>query len=52
MLQHDTLPELLYGCATLERHYSARVLELHHGKRHAAQFAADAAERAVPSLAN
>lgn len=31
-----TLPELPYDYAALEPHYSARVLELHHGKHHAA----------------
>jgi superoxide dismutase, Fe-Mn family len=31
-----TLPELPYDFAALEPHYSARVLELHHGKHHAA----------------
>ena len=31
-----TLPELPYGYAALEPHYSARPLELHHGKNHAA----------------
>jgi superoxide dismutase, Fe-Mn family len=30
------LPELPYDYAALEPHYSARVLELHHGKHHAA----------------
>lgn len=30
-----TLPELPYDYAALEPHYSARVLELHHGKHHA-----------------
>jgi len=32
------LPELPYGYAALaEPHYSARLLELHHGKHHAAE---------------
>lgn len=31
-----TLPELPYDCAALEPHYSARVLELHHDRHHAA----------------
>ncbi len=31
-----TLPELPYDYAALEPHYSARLLELHHGKHHAA----------------
>jgi Fe-Mn family superoxide dismutase len=31
-----TLPELPYGYEALEPHYSARVLELHHGKHHKA----------------
>ncbi len=30
------LPDLLYDYAALEPHYSARVLELHHGKHHKA----------------
>ena len=30
------LPELGYGYAALEPHYSARMLELHHSKHHAA----------------
>ena len=30
-----TLPELPYDHAALEPHYSAKVLELHHGKHHA-----------------
>ena len=33
------LPELPYGYAALEPHYSARLLELHHGKHHAAYVA-------------
>jgi Fe-Mn family superoxide dismutase len=31
-----TLPELPYDLSALEPHYSARLLELHHGKHHAA----------------
>ena len=31
-----TLPELPYAYSALEPHYSAEVLELHHGKHHAA----------------
>jgi Fe-Mn family superoxide dismutase len=31
-----TLPELPYGYAALEPHYSGQLLELHHGKHHAA----------------
>ena len=34
-----TLPELPYDCAGLEPHYSARALELHHDKHHAAYVA-------------
>ncbi len=30
------LPELPYGYSALEPHYSARLLELHHRKHHAA----------------
>ena len=30
------LPDLPYDYGALEPHYSARVLELHHGKHHAA----------------
>jgi superoxide dismutase, Fe-Mn family len=30
------LPDLVYDYAALEPHYSARMLELHHGKHHAA----------------
>jgi Fe-Mn family superoxide dismutase len=33
------LPELPYGYSDLEPHYSARLLELHHGKHHAAYVA-------------
>jgi superoxide dismutase, Fe-Mn family len=39
MIQHYTLPNLPYDYAALEPHYSARVLELHHGKHHAAYVA-------------
>lgn len=35
MSQYE-LPELPYDYSALEPHYSARVLELHHGKHHAA----------------
>jgi len=31
-----TLPALAYDYAALEPHLSARILELHHGKHHAA----------------
>ena len=31
-----TLPELPYDYGALEPHYSAKVLELHHDKHHAA----------------
>jgi len=31
-----TLPDLPYDPAALEPHYSARIIELHHGKHHAA----------------
>ena len=34
-----TLPELTYDYAALEPHLSARILELHHGKHHAAYVA-------------
>src|SRR6185295_19778699 len=34
-----TLPDLPYDYAALEPHYSARLLELHHGKHHAAYVA-------------
>lgn len=34
-----TLPELPYDHAALEPHYTARALELHHGKHHAAYVA-------------
>jgi len=34
-----TLPELKYGYSALEPHYSARLLELHHSKHHAAYVA-------------
>ncbi len=33
------LPDLPYGYSDLEPHYSARLLELHHGKHHAAYVA-------------
>ena len=33
------LPDLPYGYSALEPHYSARLLELHHGKHHAAYVA-------------
>ena len=33
------LPELPYDYSALEPHYSARLLELHHGKHHAAYVA-------------
>src|SRR5437870_3515963 len=36
MMTRYTLPELPYDYAALEPHYSARLLELHHGKHHAA----------------
>ena len=31
-----TLPELSYDYASLEPHISARIMELHHSKHHAA----------------
>ena len=34
-----SLPELAYDYSALEPHYSARLLELHHGKHHAAYVA-------------
>jgi Fe-Mn family superoxide dismutase len=34
-----TLPDLPYDYAALEPHYSARLLELHHDKHHAAYVA-------------
>ena len=34
-----TLPDLPYDYTALEPHYSARLLELHHGKHHAAYVA-------------
>ena len=34
-----TLPELPYHLAALEPHYSAEIIELHHGKHHAAYVA-------------
>src|SRR5881398_3054096 len=36
MMTRYTLPELPYDYAALEPHYSARLLELHHDKHHAA----------------
>jgi len=33
------LPELGYDFSALEPHYSAQMLELHHGKHHAAYVA-------------
>ena len=38
-MQRYVLPELLYDYAALEPHYSARLLELHHDKHHAAYVA-------------
>lgn len=35
-----SLPDLRYDYASLEPHYSARVLELHHGRHHAAYVTA------------
>ena len=35
-MQPYELPELTYDYAALEPHYSARTLELHHGKHHSA----------------
>ena len=34
-----TLPDLPYDYAALEPHYSAKLLELHHDKHHAAYVA-------------
>ena len=34
-----TLPELTYDYAALEPHISARIMELHHSKHHAAYVA-------------
>jgi Fe-Mn family superoxide dismutase len=34
-----TLPELSYDYASLEPHISARIMELHHSKHHAAYVA-------------
>lgn len=34
-----TLPDLPYEHSALEPHYSAQLLELHHGKHHAAYVA-------------
>jgi len=39
VMKKYALPELPYGYAALEPHYSARLLELHHGKHHAAYVA-------------
>ena len=36
MVKPYELPELEYDYSALEPHYSARTLELHHGKHHAA----------------
>src|SRR5438874_11834884 len=36
MMTRYTLPELPYDYAALEPHYSAKMLELHHDKHHAA----------------
>jgi superoxide dismutase, Fe-Mn family len=38
-MERYVLPELPYGYAALEPHYSARILELHHDKHHAAYVA-------------
>jgi Fe-Mn family superoxide dismutase len=38
-MKRYVLPELPYGYAALEPHYSARILELHHDKHHAAYVA-------------
>jgi hypothetical protein len=35
-MQRYTLPDLPYDYSALEPHYSGKVLELHHGKHHAA----------------
>ena len=34
-----TLPDLPYDPAALEPHYSGQIVELHHGKHHAAYVA-------------
>jgi len=39
IMQRYVLPELPYDYAALEPHYSARLLELHHDKHHAAYVA-------------
>jgi Fe-Mn family superoxide dismutase len=39
MAQNYTLPDLPYDYSALEPHYSARILELHHDKHHAAYVA-------------
>jgi len=39
MMKSYSLPELPYDYAALEPHYSARLLELHHDKHHAAYVA-------------
>jgi Fe-Mn family superoxide dismutase len=38
-MKRYSLPELPYDYAALEPHYSARLLELHHNKHHAAYVA-------------
>jgi Fe-Mn family superoxide dismutase len=38
-MKRYTLPDLLYDYSALEPHYSGEVLELHHGKHHAAYVA-------------
>jgi len=38
-MKRYSLPELPYDYAALEPHYSARLLELHHDKHHAAYVA-------------
>lgn len=43
------LPELTYGYSALEPHYSARMLELHHSKHHAAYV--DGANATLEKLA-
>jgi len=44
-----TLPELPYDHAALEPHIDARIMELHHGKHHAAYVAQ--ANKALDNLA-
>ena len=39
MAEKYTLPELSYDYAALEPHISARIMELHHSKHHAAYVA-------------